>query len=307
MITFNFYQMKLSSEVQQNIAFANLMGLDKADTVPVAQTREALSHIPPAPNPTPVGEVVNTIIPGAGIPVRIYIPAGEGPFPVVSYYHGGGFVLPGIDAVDEICRNICVIAGCVVMSVGYRLAPEYPYPVGAEDCVAAIRWMIGHADNYKGIRERMAVAGDSAGGYMALTVAQKLHSEGIVLKAQFAAYPVTDHYTGHHASWEENREGYGLTAAVMKWFWDNFLPDPSLADVASPLRAKDFSGLPPAMIITCEYDPLRDEGKAYADKLSATGVETVYANYENVHGFLGIGEMGQQALQTVSDFLKNKL
>jgi len=98
-----------------------------------------------------------------------------------------------------------------------------------------------------------------------------------------------------------------LLAEVMKWFWDNFLPDPSLADQASPLRAANFSGLPSAMIITCQYDPLRDEGEAYADKLRAAGVETIYANYENVHGFLGIGEMGEQALQAASDFLKGRL
>jgi len=299
--------MALSHEVLQNIAFANLMGLDKADRVPVAQTREAVRRIPPIPNPTPVGDVVNTTVPDGDIPVRIYIPEGKGPFPVVSYFHGGGFVLLGIDAVDEICRGVCVMADCVVMSVGYRLAPEYHYPVGPEDCVSATRWMIGHAGDYNGIGKRMAVAGDSAGGYMALTVAQKLSSEGLLLKAQVAAYPVTDHYTGHHASWEENKEGYGLTAAVMKWFWDNFLEVAPLADAASPLRSKDFAGLPPAMIITCQYDPLRDEGKAYADRLRAAGVETEYVNYENVHGFLGIGEMGQQALRATSDFLKKKL
>jgi acetyl esterase len=299
--------MALSQEVLQNIAFSDFMGIDKAPRVPVARTRDAISHIPPAPHPTPVGEVVNTIVPGRAIPVRVYIPEGAGPFPVLSYYHGGGFVLMSIDAVDEICRGICAMAGCVVMSVGYRLAPEYRYPVGPEDCIAATKWMIGQAGDYRGIGERMGVAGDSAGGYMALTVAQKLHAEGISLRAQFAAYPVTDHYTGHHPSWEENKLGYGLTAEVMKWFWDNFLPDPSLADVASPLRAKDFSDLPPAMIITCQYDPLRDEGKAYADKLRAAGVETLYSNYENVHGFLGVGEMGRQALQAASDFLKKNL
>jgi len=209
--------------------------------------------------------------------------------------------------VDEICRGLCSKAGCVVMSVGYRLAPEHPYPAGPQDCVTATRWMIGQAGNYKGIGQRMAVAGDSAGGYMALTVAQKLRAEGITLKAQFAAYPVTDHYSGNHASWKENGKGYGLTGEAMKWFWDSFLPDVSLADEASPLRAANFAGLPPAMIITCQYDPLRDEGKAYADKLQAAGVETVYKNYENVHGFLGIGEMGEQALQAASDFLKGKM
>jgi acetyl esterase len=299
--------MALSQEALQNIAFSDLMGLDKANRVPVSQTRESINGIPPSSNPTPVANVINTIVPGAKIPVRIYIPAGEGPFPVVSYYHGGGFVLMSIDAVDEICRWICLKSGCVVMSVGYRLAPEYPYPAGPQDCITATRWMIGQAGNYGGIGERMAVAGDSAGGYMALTVAQRLSGEGITLKAQFAAYPVTDHYTGHHASWEENKEGYGLTAEVMKWFWDSYLTDTSLFNAASPLRTADFQGLPPAMIITSQYDPLRDEGKAYADKLRAAGVETVYANYENVHGFLGIGEMGRQALQAACDFLKDKL
>jgi acetyl esterase len=299
--------MALSAEAQQNIDFSDLMGIDKVSQVPVTQTRERINHIPPAPHPTPVAEVVNTTVTGADIPVRIYIPPGEGPFPVVSYFHGGGFVLMSIDAVDEICRGLCSKAGCVVMSVGYRLAPEHPYPAGPQDCVTATRWMIGAAAGWKGMGQRMAVAGDSAGGYMALTVAQKLRAEGITLKAQFAAYPVTDHYSGNHASWKENGKGYGLTAGAMKFFWDSFLPDASLADEASPLRAANFAGLPPAMIITCQYDPLRDEGKAYADKLQAAGVETVYRNYENVHGFLGIGEMGQQALQTVCDFLKGKL
>jgi acetyl esterase/lipase len=299
--------MELSKEVQQNILFSDMMGIDKASHVPVSKTRETISHIPPAPDPTPVAEVINTTIPDAGIPVRIYIPVGEGPFPVVSYYHGGGFVLMSIDAVDEICRSICSKSGSVVMSVGYRLAPEYPYPAGPQDCIAATRWMISQAGDYKGIGDRMAVAGDSAGGYMALWVAQQLHAKGIELKAQFGAYPVTDHYTGNHASWEENKKGYGLTAEVMKWFWDSFLTDPSKFNEASPLRSADFTGLPPALIITCQYDPLRDEGKAYADKLQAAGVETVYKNYENVHGFLGIGEMGQQAMQTACDFLKEKL
>lgn len=298
--------MALSQEVQQIILFSDQLGLNKASRVPVSQTRALIDQIPHAPNPTPVGEVINKNLPGSGTPIRIYIPAGEGPFPVLSYYHGGGFVLMSIDAVDEICRQLCSQAGCVVMSVGYRLAPEHPYPAGPEDCVEATRWMIKHAVDYRGMGDRMVVAGDSAGGYMALTVAQQLHAEGIRLRAQFAAYPVTDHYSGNHASWEENKEGYGLTAEVMKWFWDSYLTDVTKIEAASPLRAKQFDGLPPALIITCQYDPLRDEGKAYADKLRSAGVETVYVNYENVHGFLGIGEMGQQALLSACMFLKDR-
>jgi acetyl esterase len=200
-----------------------------------------------------------------------------------------------------------VKADAVVMSVGYRLAPEYPYPAGPQDSLLATRWMIQNAANYKGIGTRMAVAGDSAGGYMALYVAQQLREEGTELKAQVVAYPVTDHYTSGHGSWTENKEGYILSAKMMKWFWDNFITDASRFAEVSPLRQPDFSGLAPALIITANYDPLRDEGKAYADKLSASGVEVVYKNYENVHGFFGTGQMGQEAVQLAVGFLKDKL
>jgi len=193
------------------------------------------------------------------------------------------------------------------MSVDYKLAPEHPYPEGPESAVAATLWMIESAKNYNGIGEKMAVAGDSAGGYMALYVAQKLTTAGVKLKAQFATYPVTDHYSSHHASWEENKDGYVLTAEMMKWFWDNYLTDPSKFDEASPLRTADLSGLPPALIMTANYDPLRDEGKAYADKLQKAGVPTIYQNYENVHGFFGTGTIGLQAMQQASNFLKDKL
>ena len=299
--------MPLPEEVQQNIAFAELLGLPTINRYPPAESRERMRQLPPYPNPTPVGEIVNTVIPLQGIPVRIYIPEGEGPFAVVAYFHGGGFTIMSIDAVDEICRELCARAGIVVMSVEYRLAPEHPYPAGPDDCIAATKWMIENAGKYKGEGSRAAVAGDSAGGYMAAYAAQHLTKEGIRLAAQFLAYPVTDHYSGDHASWKENREGFGLTAEVMKWFWDNYLTDPSLFDEASPLRAKSFPGLPPALIITCTYDPLRDEGRAYADKLRAAGVSVLYKNYENVHGFLGAGKLGQEAMQFACSFLKDKL
>lgn len=299
--------MALSQEVLDTIAFAEKMGFTKLHLQPPAVTREAIKHAPQAENPTEVGEVINTIIPDGEIAVRIYIPKGEGPFPVISYFHGGGFVLLSLDTHDEICRQLCAESGCVVMSVDYKLAPENPYPQGPESSITATKWMIKNAATYKGIGEKMAVAGDSAGGYMALLVAQKLTAEGIRLKAQFAAYPVTDHYTSQHLSWEENKTGYTLTAEMMKWFWDNYLTDAAKFTEASPLRANSFSGLPPALIMTANYDPLRDEGKAYADKLQSAGVETVYKNYENVHGFFGTGEMGEEALQVASDFLKDKL
>lgn len=299
--------MALTQEVLQNIAYAEQKDFNKLNLLPPAQTRELMEQAPKNPNPTPVGEVIDLTIPDENIAVRIYIPEGEGPFPVLSYFHGGGFVLMSLDTHDEICRQLCAQSEAVVMSVDYRLAPEHPFPAGPESSIKAVKWMIRNAEAYKGIGDQMAVGGDSAGGYMALYVAKQLANEGVFLKAQFAAYPVTDHYTSKHPSWKENAVGYILTAEMMQWFWDNYLTDPTRFDEASPLRAANFSQLPPAFIITANYDPLRDEGWAYAEKLKASGVETIYKNYENVHGFFGSGEMGQEAMQLVARFLKDKL
>lgn len=299
--------MALSNEVLDTIAFSKQHGFDKLNLAPPAETRKAMAKAMPDPGPTAVANVISKTITHHSIPVRLYIPFGEGPFPVISYYHGGGFVLMGLETHDEICRQICKNTGCIVMSVAYKLAPEHPYPEGPESSVAAAIWLHEHATEYNGSSESMAVAGDSAGGYMALHVARMLTKQGIALKAQFATYPVTDHYSAHHPSYQENGKDYVLTAEIMKWFWDNYVTDPALFEEASILRSADFSGLPPAMIFTCNYDPLRDEGKAYADKLQKAGVPTVYKNYENIHGFFGTGSMGEQAMQEASAFLNDKL
>lgn len=298
--------MELSQEVKEMLAFAERMGFDKLHLAPPAQTREQMKHAPKNPNPSPVAEVINTTITEHRIPVRFYIPEGTGPFPCISFFHGGGFTLMNLDTHDEICRQLCAKTQALVMSVDYALAPENPYPAGVYDCVNATRWLIANAHAYQGDGTNMAVAGDSAGGYMAISTAQKLKSEGINLKAQVVVYPVTDHYSSGHASWEENKEGYILSATMMKWFWDNFITDPDRLDEASPLRNKQLEGLAPAFIATANYDPLRDEGKAYADRLKAAGVEVFYENYESVHGFYGTGEMGQDLMNKSVMFLKQK-
>ena len=299
--------MALSQEVLDNLAFANQMSFDKMHLAPPSQTRAMMKHAPKNPNPTQVGEVINTTIAESSIPVRIYIPEGDQIFPSIAFFHGGGFTLMGLDTHDEICRQLCTKTGAVVMSVDYALAPENPYPAGINDCVSATKWFINNANLYKGDGSKVAVVGDSAGGYMAISTAKKLQNEGINLKAQVVVYPVTDHYSSGHSSWEENKEGYILSAEMMKWFWDNFITDPNKFDEASPLRTQNLEGLAPAFIATANYDPLRDEGKAYADKLKAAGVEVVYGNYENVHGFYGSGEMGQEVMNKSVSFLKQKL
>lgn len=298
--------MALSQEVVDNLAFANQMGFDKMHLEPPAQTRNMMKHAPLNPNPTKVGEIINTTITENNIAVRFYIPEGNGDFPTISFFHGGGFTLMSLDTHDEICRQLCARTHAVVMSVDYALAPENPYPAGVNDCVNATKWFINNAKQYKGDGSNMAVAGDSAGGYMAISTAQKLKSEGINLKAQVVVYPVTDHYSAGHASWEENKEGYILSAEMMKWFWDNFITDATKFEEASPLRTKNLEGLAPAFIATANYDPLRDEGRAYADKLQASGVEVEYGNYENVHGFYGTGAMGQDVMNKSVSFLKQK-
>ena len=299
--------MALSKEVLDMIAFSKQNGFDKLDLAPPEETRKAMLKFVQDPGPTAVANVIHTTITHLTIPVRIYIPFGEGPFPLVSYYHGGGFVLMGLETHDEICRQICKNTGCIVMSVAYKLAPEHPYPQGPESSLAAAIWLHQHAAEYNGSGEKMAVAGDSAGGYMALYVARMLTQQGIALKAQFATYPVTDHYSAEHLSYQENGTDYVLTGQIMTWFWDNYVTDSALFKEASILRSPDFSNLPPAMIFTCNYDPLRDEGKAYADKLQEAGVPTIYKNYEHIHGFFGLGATGQSALQEASAFLKEKL
>jgi len=301
--------MALSKEVQAGIDFAEQMGFTKMHLSPPTKTRTMMAQAPKSPNPTEVGNVINKVIIGTqgDISIRLYIPKGNDTFPVISFFHGGGFVLMSIDTHDEICRQICSNTNAIVMSVEYKLAPENPFPAGNIDSLDATKWLIKNVINFGGDGTKLAVVGDSAGGYMALDVAQKLRDENIELKAQMVAYPVTDHYSSNHHSWEENKEGYILSAEIMKWFWDNFITDASKFESASPLRTKDFSNLAPAMIMTCNYDPLRDEGKAYADKLKNAGVETIYENYENVHGFFGTGEMGQEAMRKACEFLKEKL
>jgi acetyl esterase len=296
--------MALSQEILDNIVFANQVGFDKMHLAPPAQTREMMKQTPQNPNRTQVGEVINTTITEHNIPVRFYIPEGDGEFSTISFFHGGGFTLMSIDTHDEICRQLC--ARTVVMSVDYALAPENPYPAGINDCINATKWFINNANQYKGDGSKMAVVGDSAGGYMAISTAQKLKLEGINFKAQVVVYPVTDHYSSGHSSWEENKEGYILSAEMMKWFWDNFITDPNKFEEASPLQTKNLEGVAPAFIATANYDPLRDEGKAYADKLEAAGVEVFYENYENVHGFYGTGEMGQELMNKSVAFLIQK-
>lgn len=248
-----------------------------------------------------VMEVTNRTIPGpeGEIPVRIYAPAGPRPQPVVVYFHGGGWVIGDRDVTDLRCRLMAEWGKCLVVSVDYRLAPEHRFPAALDDSYAATVWVAEHAAELGADASRLAVAGDSAGGNLAAAIALIAREKGPQIIFQYLVYPVVDcDFT--RGSYIENSEGFGLSRQTMQWYWDQYVPthEDRLNQLASPFRAQDLSGLPPTLIITAEYDPLRDEGEAYAERLYDAGVPVQLIRYEGmIHGFIGqTGEFDQAKL-----------
>lgn len=256
--------------------------------LPVEAGREMFRVMQPAAPDVPVAAVVDAD--ADGVPVRLYRPPGNGPFPVAMMFHGGGWVLGDLTTADCQSREVCNGAGVVVASVDYRLAPEHRFPAAAEDCYQAITWVADHAAQFDGDASRLAVVGDSAGGNLAAVVAQMARDQGgPEIGFQLLAYPVTDGRL-HTASLRENAEGYLLTAESMRWFWNHYAPNAEerLRPYASPLLATNLSNLPPALVMTAQFDPLRDEGEAYADALGAAGVVVEKIRYDGfIHGFFG--------------------
>jgi acetyl esterase len=239
--------------------------------------------------PVEVAAVDDRTIPGpAGdLGVRVYTPRGEPPFPVVVWFHGGGWVVGTLDSYDPVCRALAAAVPAVVVAVDYRLAPEHRYPAAAEDGYAATLWASRNAAELGGSQQRLAVAGDSAGGNLAAVIALGARDRGApAIGFQLLVYPITD-VGMDTASYREHADGYYLTAAGMRWYWDHYLGGAhGGAPDASPLRAAFLGGLPPALVITAEHDPLRDEGEAYAARLSAAGVAAAVSRYPGmVHGF----------------------
>jgi acetyl esterase len=228
--------------------------------------------------------------PAWDIPVRIITPAGapEGPLPCLVYFHGGGWVLGDLDTLDTTCRAIANRAGVKVVSVHYRLSPEHKFPIPLDDCYGALTWVVDNADSLGIDPQRIAVAGDSAGGNLAAAVAIRARDEGgPAIALQVLVYPVTNH-SFDTESYRENGDGYLLTKDMMVWFWDHYLENDADGQnpLASPLLAEDLSGLPPALVITAEYDPLRDEGEAYAARLAEAGVPVQHTRYDGqIHAF----------------------
>lgn len=276
------------------------MPLPPWGTAPAARVRAIMDGGRFPPPDLPLAEIVNDTIPGpAGpIPVRIYRAALEPDQPAIVYFHGGGFVVGNLDSHDGTCRRLCKAVGCTVISVDYRLAPEHPYPAAVDDCYAATQWVADNAPQMKVDPARIAVAGDSAGGNLAAVVALAARDRGgPKLCHQLLTYPVTD-MAFRSESYVSNGQGYFLTRDMMVWFGEQYVPaDWNVEDpLLSPLYAKDLSGLPPATVITAEFDPLRDEGEAYAARLREAGVATRLIRYDGVfHGFFSMNGMIDQA------------
>ena len=245
-------------------------------------------------NPEQVHDVQNRSVPGPGgdIPVRIYRSSAAGDHPLLVWYHGGGWVIGDLDMADPSCRALANHAGAVVVSVDYRLAPEHRFPAAIDDCYAATVWAVEHAAELGADPARVAVGGDSAGGNLAAAVALRARDEsGPAIGHQLLVYPVIERNFGT-ASYRDNAEGYLLTKQAMEWFWDHYMGPggDDQSPYVAPIKAKSLAGLPPALVITAEYDPLRDEGEAYAKALEAAGVPVTCTRYAGqIHGFFGMG------------------
>lgn len=263
-----------------------------------------------APMPPPIGRLEHILIPGGdnGMPARIYAPkkeVPEGGWPVVVYFHGGGWVIATLDTYDGSCRALSNGADCLVVSVEYRKAPEHPYPAPLEDAFAAYQWVLANAAAIGGDPTRIAVAGESAGGNLAAVVAQLARDQGLQAPVhQLLIYPVTDVAHGPTGpSAIENATAKPLNKAMLDWFYAYYVPEgmdrtqPGL----SPYHAADLTGLPPATVINAQIDPLRDDGEKYANKLAAANVPVIHKVYEGVtHEFFGLAGLVSEATDAVA-------
>ena len=256
------------------------------------------SHVPAPEKRLPVHTVADLTLPTTAgeVPVRVYTPSGAESHPVLVYFHGGAFFLGSLNTHDHVARELANATGCTVVSVGYRRAPEHAFPAGLDDCYAVVRWIAGHGrEPGRGIGwdgQVLAVAGDSSGANFAAAVAAMAQDDGLdAITHQVLYYPSLDldFDADRYGSLKTNAQGYGLETALLKPF-NAFYTD-SGADPAdprvSPIRRQDLSGLPPALIVTAEYDPLRDEGEAYGRRLAEAGVPATVRRYEGAgHGFV---------------------
>ena len=285
----------------------------------INQIREQqLLLIPKEEHRPPVKTVENRLIdgPNGDIPIRVYTPDVDGEkLPALVYYHGGGWTIGSVDTYDGVCRNLANSSGCKVISVDYRLAPEHRFPKGLEDCYAATQWVFDHAGALQIVPDQISIGGDSAGGnYTAVVTLMAKERKGPNIKSQLLIYPATDALRSitdsPYDSIRENASAPILTSALTKSFWDHYLNNEEDAEnkYASPIRADDLSELPPTLLITAQYDPLRDEGEAYGARLQASGVDIEMHRYDGlIHGFIQLPiPINENVFQTIGQFLNKR-
>jgi acetyl esterase len=249
-------------------------GVRPVEQLTVPEARAACArYVALQEDPEPVARVVRLLVPPAGLAVRIYYPHTDGPLPALVHCHGGGWVSGDLSVYDSPSRTLANRTGCAVAVVDYRRAPEHRFPGPLDDCYTALCWIAEHATSLNLDPARIGVCGDSAGGNLAAAACLRAREHGPELALQVLIYPVTD-YNLDTPSYHEYAEGFGLQRESMRWYWRHYLPGPAAgADpLASPLRAPDLSGVPPAVVLTAECDPLRDDGERYAARLRAAGV-----------------------------------
>ncbi len=307
--------MALHPQAKELLDMMAQMGIaDFADLTPEEARAQMAAMRQEVEKPDVKGVTDRTIPVSDGeIPVRIYTPDAQGALPALVFYHGGGWVLGDLEYSDLSCRMLANDVGCVVVSVDYRLAPEYKFPTPLNDCYDAFKWVVDNAGGLGVDPQRVAVGGDSAGGNLAAAVAIRARDEnGPKVAHQLLIYPVTDR-DFETQSYKDNGDGYLLTRSAMEWFWNHYITSPADAEkaIASPLRVSDASGLAPATVITAEYDPLRDEGEAFAKKLRDAGVPVVDKRYDGqIHGFFHMSAVlddGKDAVAFAGEQLKKAL
>lgn len=301
--------MPIDPSAQAVLDILTAPGVPPLDELPPAEARQAYDGLAAlAGEPVPVARTQD--LEADGVPVRLYWPAGAGeePLPVVLWNHGGGFVMGSLDGYDPVVRALCAATGCLVVSVDYRLAPEHPFPAQVDDAQAVARWVHAHIAEHGGDPDRMVAAGDSAGGTLSAVLGQQLHG---MFRLQVLLYPMTD-LTMSQPSIEENADDYLLTRNACTYFRSQYLGDyGDLKDpLASPLWADDtqLAGAPPALVVTAELDPLRDEGEAYAARLREAGVPVEHVRFDGmIHAFFALGAMvpaAHEALDLVADAVR---
>jgi acetyl esterase len=307
--------MPIDPQVEALLTGMKALGQPPLHTLSVADARTAAEVFTAlAGDPIEVSAVRDITIPvdGADIGARVYMPEGAGPHPAVMFFHGGGWVICSLDTHDNLARAICRDAAAVVVAVDYRLAPEFRYPTAANDCFTATKWVADNAASLGVDTSRIAVCGDSAGGNLSAVVSQMAREAGgPAITFTALIYPAVD-MTAKGGSLDDNATGYFLETAGMEWFMGHYVTHEERAEaMASPLLHEDLSGLPPCFVATCEFDPLRDEGEAYATALKAAGCHVESKRYDGlIHGaatLTGVLDLGRQLVADVSSRLRTAL